>query len=142
MIQRWLWLFVLAVNGTAAVTLARGGSIGLAIAIGVVGLIGAYWISPWKGGRSARHAEVLKRPANEREVVIYWRPGCQFCAALKQQLGSAGKKAVWVNIWQDRKAAEFVRSVNNGNETVPTVVLDDEPQTNPEPDLVLARLDR
>ncbi len=45
-----------------------------------------------------------------------------------------------MNIWQDREAAEFVRSLNHGNETVPTVLLNGEPATNPDPALVKARL--
>ncbi|QFG70110.1 NrdH-redoxin [Ornithinimicrobium pratense] len=79
-------------------------------------------------------------PDSERQVVIYWRPGCGFCARLKSSLGADGDKAVWVNIWQDEEAAAFVRSVNDGNEVVPTVVIDGTPHTNPDPALVRDRL--
>ncbi|NLG20540.1 MAG: NrdH-redoxin, partial [Actinomycetales bacterium] len=50
-------------------------------------------------------------------------------------------KALWVNIWQDDEAAAFVRSVNDGNETVPTVVIDGEAHTNPDPEVVRQRLE-
>lgn len=40
----------------------------------------------------------------------------------------------------DQDAAEYVRSVNGGHETVPTVVVDGHPLTNPDPALVLDRL--
>ncbi len=47
---------------------------------------------------------------------------------------------MWVNVWQDADAAAFVRSVNDGNETVPTVVIDGIPATNPDPQAVYDRL--
>ncbi|WP_462417948.1 glutaredoxin domain-containing protein [Kytococcus sp. Marseille-QA3725] len=73
-------------------------------------------------------------------MVVYWHPGCMYCARLRRHLGRRREGARWVNIWQDREAAAFVRSVNGGNETVPTVVLDGEPYTNPDPETVAARL--
>lgn len=38
-----------------------------------------------------------------------------------------------VNIWKDPEAAALVRSVADGNETVPTVVIDGEAMVNPTP---------
>lgn len=73
-------------------------------------------------------------------VVIYWRPGCGFCARLRSTLGADGDKATWINIWEDKDAAAFVRSANDGNETVPTVVMDGIPVTNPSPTLVQEKL--
>ncbi|MGB3256514.1 MAG: glutaredoxin domain-containing protein [Ornithinimicrobium sp.] len=138
--QRYLWLFVLGLAGWSGLTFLGDGAtwVGLAVLATGVGL--AWWISPWRGGRTTRHAEVVSMPAQDKHVVVYWRPGCPFCARLRSALGAAAKKAVWVNIWQDREAAEFVRSLNQGNETVPTVLLDGEPVTNPDPVLVKARL--
>lgn len=78
----------------------------------------------------------------EEGVVIYWRPGCGFSARLDAVLRDVGDQATWHNIWEDDEAAEFVRSVNDGNETVPTVVIDGEPVTNPDPELVRQRLAR
>ena len=46
-----------------------------------------------------------------------------------------------MNIWQDAEARAFVRSVNDGNETVPTVVIDGRAHTNPDPALVRQRLE-
>jgi mycoredoxin len=73
-------------------------------------------------------------------VVIYWRPGCGFCARLRTSLGPDAEKATWVNIWDDQSAAAFVREANDGSETVPTVVLDGVAVTNPDPALVRDRL--
>ncbi len=75
-----------------------------------------------------------------QDVVIYWRPGCGFCSRLRSTLGADGDKATWINIWEDTEAAAFVRQSNDGNEVVPTVVLDGIPVTNPEPKLVKAKL--
>lgn len=50
----------------------------------------------------------------------------------------AGKRPapIWVDIWADPKAAAFVRSINDGNETVPTVVMGERIETNPPPSVV------
>lgn len=56
-------------------------------------------------------------------VVIYWRPGCTFCIMLRLRLRFTRLQCTWVNIWQDPQAAAFVRSVADGNETVPTVTV-------------------
>lgn len=73
-------------------------------------------------------------------VVIYWRPGCGFCSRLRSTLGAEADKASWINIWEDTEAAAFVRQANDGNEVVPTVLLDGIPVTNPDPKLVKEKL--
>lgn len=45
-----------------------------------------------------------------------------------------------INIWRDPEAAAYVRSVADGNETVPTVVIDGRPVVNPSPHAVVAAL--
>lgn len=138
--MRWLWLVMLAMTALLVVDAAREGRYPAAVAYGVLGLALTWWLSPWQGGRGVRHADVERLPAAERAVVVYWRPGCTYCARLRARLGRAGRRATWVNIWQDPEAAAFVRSVNDGDETVPTVVIDGRPVTNPDPRLVLDRL--
>ncbi len=44
------------------------------------------------------------------------------------------------NIWDDPEAASFVRSVANGNETVPTVVIGERAMVNPSINEVKAAL--
>lgn len=56
-------------------------------------------------------------------VRVYWRPGCGACRSLRMGLSEAGVVADWHNIWEDEAAADYVRSVANGNETVPTLVV-------------------
>ena len=60
-------------------------------------------------------------------VVVYWRPGCQYCARLVRALGAAGRERLyWVNIWDEPEAAERLRSYHRGLEIVPTMVVGDE----------------
>lgn len=72
--------------------------------------------------------------------VVYWRPGCVFCIKLRIRLHRHADRAVWVNIWRDPVAAQRVREVNDGNETVPTVFVGTDARTNPDPRWVRAQL--
>ena len=60
---------------------------------------------------------------NGGSVVVYRRDHCPFCFRLEQGLQHAGVDYEQRDIWADAEAADFVRSVNDGNETVPTVVV-------------------
>ena len=85
-------------------------------------------------------ADVTARP-EAYPVVIYWRPGCAFCMRLRVALiGVRG--ATWINIRRDEDASAFVRTVNDGNATVPTVVIDTVAHTNPAPRVVRRALRR
>ncbi|WP_030542734.1 glutaredoxin domain-containing protein [Streptomyces albus] len=64
-------------------------------------------------------------------VVVYWRPGCPYCMKLRLRLRFSRLRYTEVNIWRDKEAAAFVRSVANGNETVPTVTVAGLPMVNP-----------
>jgi mycoredoxin len=60
---------------------------------------------------------------------------------LTKQLDREGVTYDYVDIEQDPEAAEFVMSVNGGNQTVPTVVFEDGTAlTNPSLQTVLLRL--
>ena len=59
------------------------------------------------------------------QLIMYTTPWCGFCRNLKKQLARDGIEMTEVDIEQDMAAAEFVMSVNGGNQTVPTVVLPD-----------------
>ncbi len=71
-------------------------------------------------------------------ITVYWRPGCPFCLRMRWTLRLRRVRAEWVNIYRDPSASAFVRSVADGNETVPTVVIDGEPFVNPPPSRVVA----
>ena len=59
------------------------------------------------------------------QLTMYTTPWCGFCRNLKKQLARDGIEMAEVDIGQDPAAAEFVMSVNGGNQTVPTIVLPD-----------------
>ena len=64
-------------------------------------------------------------------VRFYWRPGCPFCVALRARLRRRGIRFEAINIWESPDAAALVRSVADGNETVPTVFVGDQAMVNP-----------
>ncbi|MEZ5262982.1 MAG: glutaredoxin domain-containing protein [Acidimicrobiia bacterium] len=73
-------------------------------------------------------------------VEFYWRAGCGFCAALERQLDRLGVTLDKRDIWADESAAAFVRSVANGNETVPTVKVGPAAMVNPSAKEVLGMI--
>lgn len=58
-------------------------------------------------------------------LTIYSTPWCGYCHRLKGQLEREGISFVEVDIEQQPEAAAVVETVNNGNQTVPTVVFHD-----------------
>lgn len=85
------------------------------------------------------HADAVAR--GDQGVTIYWRPGCPFCSRLRFAVRKDRHRITWVNIWKDQDARAFVASVNDGNETVPTVVVDGTAHTNPDPSVVKKALE-
>ena len=65
------------------------------------------------------------------QIEFYWRPGCPFCMTLERSLKRLGVPFTKHNIWDDPAHADFVRSVANGNETVPTVRVGETSLVNP-----------
>lgn len=83
------------------------------------------------------HFEDDSTPPRDAAVTVYWRPGCMFCSSLLRGLERSGLAFDRVDIWEDEDAAAFVRSVADGNETVPTVRVGDLALVNPSTDDVL-----
>ncbi len=76
-----------------------------------------------------------------QSVTMYSTPWCGFCRRLKSQLAREGIHITEINIEQDPAAADYVMSVNGGNQTVPTVVFPDGTAlTNPSAAQVRERL--
>jgi len=74
-------------------------------------------------------------------LTIYSTPWCGYCHRLMKQLDRAGVAYTSVDIERDPSAADYVMSVNGGNQTVPTVVFPDgSAATNPSVKDVLSRL--
>jgi mycoredoxin len=74
-------------------------------------------------------------------VVMYSTTWCGYCKRLKSQMDREGIAYSEVNIENEPDAAEFVMKVNNGNQTVPTLLFPDgTAATNPSLAEVKARL--
>jgi len=76
------------------------------------------------------------------EALVHWRPGCPFCAVLLLGLWFRRVPHRRIDIWKDAEAAGWVRSVNGGNETVPTVRIGELALTNPSTRAVIDALAR
>ena len=76
-------------------------------------------------------------------VTMYSTTWCGYCIRLKRQLDREGIAYSEINIEQDAAAADFVMSVNGGNQTVPTIRFPDGTAlVNPSATQVRARLAR
>jgi mycoredoxin len=76
-------------------------------------------------------------------LTMYTTRWCAFCRRLKSQLARDGIEITEVDIEREPAAAEYVMSVNGGNQTVPTVVFPDgSALTNPSAAQVKERLGR
>jgi mycoredoxin len=70
--------------------------------------------------------------ASDAPLTMYTTTWCGFCSRLKTALKAEGIPYTEVDIESDPAAAEFVMSVNRGNQTVPTVKFaDGSTMTNP-----------
>ncbi len=58
-------------------------------------------------------------------VTMYTTQWCGFCKRLKAQLARVGVEMAEIDIERDEAAAQFVESVNGGNQTVPTLLFAD-----------------
>ncbi len=79
-------------------------------------------------------------PTSDDAVSFYWRPGCPFCMSLERSLNKLGVPLDKRNIWDEPEAASFVRSVANGNETVPTIAVGSTFMVNPSGKEVVAAM--
>lgn len=74
----------------------------------------------------------------QKPVTVYWRPGCGFCARLFTDLDETDLEYERRNIWENPDDAAYVRSVADGNETVPTVTVGKSAMVNPSARAVVA----
>ena len=78
---------------------------------------------------------------NNASVIMYTTPWCGYCNRLKTVLKASGISYDEVDIEQDTAAAQFVGSVNGGNQTVPTLKFaDGSTLTNPAASEIEAKL--
>ncbi|MGR3938717.1 glutaredoxin domain-containing protein [Streptomyces sp. BRA346] len=137
----WTLPMLLVLCGAGLATgLTLRGSPGAAAAILLVFVLLAGVNSALVFPRSIGALEAQRRSAADGRPVVYWRPGCAYCLRLRTRLGRSARRAHWVDIWRDPAGAAVVREANDGNETVPTVVVAGRPHTNPDPAWVREQL--
>ncbi|MFI7244641.1 glutaredoxin domain-containing protein [Streptomyces qinglanensis] len=141
MMRSWIlpMLFVLS-GSVVAVAQFFEGDPGIAAAILLVFLALGGMNSPLIFPRSVAEPEAQRRSTADGRPVVFWRPGCAYCIRLRIRLGRSARQLHWVNIWRDPAGAAVVRAANDGNETVPTVVVAGRPHTNPGPEWVREQL--
>jgi hypothetical protein len=143
MMRAWILpvLLVLCGSVVAAAQIVKG-DVGTAAALLLVFLALAGVNSPLIFPKSIGAQEAQRRSAVDGRPVVFWRPGCTYCMRLRLRLGRGARQAYWVDIWRDPDGAAAVRAANDGNETVPTVVVAGRPHTNPDPRWVREQLSR
>ncbi|MER5428404.1 glutaredoxin domain-containing protein [Streptomyces sp. NPDC002588] len=141
MMRAWILPMLLVLSGSAVATgQIFEGRPGTAAALLPAFLALAGVSSPLIFPRSIGAQEAQRRSAVDGRPVVFWRPGCKYCIRLRIRLGRSARRLHWVDIWRDPAAAAAVRAANDGNETVPTVVVAGRPHTNPDPEWVREQL--
>ncbi|QCD54233.1 glutaredoxin domain-containing protein [Streptomyces hawaiiensis] len=143
MTRAWILPMLLVFCGSAlAAGLIVSGTPGAAAAFLLVFVLLAGVNSPLIFPRSIGALEAQRRSAVDGRPVVFWRPGCKYCMRLRIRLGRSARQVHWVDIWRDPAGAAAVRAANDGNETVPTVIVAGQPHTNPDPAWVREQLSR
>ncbi|MCX4782146.1 glutaredoxin domain-containing protein [Streptomyces sp. NBC_01264] len=141
MTRAWKLPLLLALCGSAvAAGLTFSGSPATAAVLLLLFLVLAGLQSPLVFPRPVTALEAQRRSAADGRPVVLWRPGCQYCIRLRLRLGRSASQLHWVDIWRDPAGASAAREANQGNETVPTVIVAGRPHTNPDPAWVRAQL--
>lgn len=141
MMRAWILPMLFVLSGAVVATgLVLRGSTGAAVALPLVFVLLAGVNSPLIFPRSIGALEAQRRSAVDGRPVVFWRPGCMYCLRLRIRLGRSARQLHWVDIWRDADGAAVVRAANDGNETVPTVVVAGRPHVNPDPEWVRGQL--
>ncbi|PZH15281.1 hypothetical protein C1I97_08515 [Streptomyces sp. NTH33] len=143
MVRAWTLPMLLVLCGSVVATgLVFSGTPGAAAAHLLVCVLLAGVNSPLVFPKSVGAVEAQRRSAVDGRPVVFWRPGCKYCLRLHIRLGRSARQLHWVDIWRDPAGAAVVRSANDGDETVPTVVVAGRPHVNPDPEWVREQLSR
>ncbi|MER7056183.1 glutaredoxin domain-containing protein [Streptomyces sp. NPDC000351] len=135
--RAWMLPGLLVVSGSGAATgLIAQGRLGTAVALLLMFVLLAAVHSPLVFPRSIGALEARRRSAADGRPIVYWRPGCAYCLRLRFRLGRGARRLHWVDIWRDPEGAAVVRAANDGDETVPTLMVAGRPYVNPDPDWV------
>ena len=141
MMRPWNLSLLLVLCGSVAATalLLSGGPVA-AVALLLVFAVLAGVHSPLVFPKSIGAMEAQQRSAVDGRPVVFWRSGCTYCLRLRLRLGRSARQLHWVDIWRDPAGAAAVRAANDGNETVPTVLVAGRAHVNPDPEWVREQL--
>ncbi|MGY0064337.1 glutaredoxin domain-containing protein [Streptomyces sp. LZ34] len=141
MTRAWILPMLLVVCGSLVATApaVRGFPVA-AVALLLLFVLLAGVHSPLVFPRSIGAVEAQRRSAIDGRPIVYWRAGCKYCLRLRIRLGRNAHRLHWVDIWRDPAGAAVVRAANDGNETVPTVMVAGQPHVNPDPEWVRGQL--
>jgi glutaredoxin len=143
MTRVWILPALLVLGGSVGATgLFLSGTPGAAAALLLVFVLLAGLHSPLVFPRPIGALEAQRRSVVDGRPIVFWRPGCKYCLRLRIRLGRSARQFYWVDIWRDPAGAAAVRAANDGNETVPTIVVAGQPHTNPDPAWVREQLSR
>ena len=68
---------------------------------------------------------MTKAEISTEKIILYGHAACFGVPPARQMLQKAGAPFEYIDIYQSAEAAARVRSINNGNESVPTLVFPD-----------------
>ncbi|GAA2286485.1 membrane protein [Streptomyces ruber] len=127
-------------GSVVAAALFHGEATGAAAVVLLLFVVLAGVHSPLAFPKPVGALEARRRSALDGRPVVFWRAGCKYCLRLRFRLGRDARRLYWVDIWRDAAGAAAVRAANDGNETVPTVVVAGRPHSNPDPAWVRGQL--
>ncbi|MFE4832431.1 glutaredoxin domain-containing protein [Streptomyces sp. NPDC056672] len=141
MTRTWILPILLVLCGSVVATgLIFQGRPGTAVVLLLVFVLLTGMNSPLIFPRSIGVLEAQRRSAADGRPIVFWRSGCKYCLRLRIRLGRNARQLHWVDIWRDPAGAAVVRAANEGNETVPTVLVAGRPHVNPDPEWVRRQL--
>lgn len=125
-------------------SMVLSGNLWVAAAVSVLGIVAARAILPRyvatltdDGSAVATEHGVAGRI---EAIEVFWRPGCPFVGGVGRVLDEAGVPTNLRDISENPDDAAIVRSIADGEETVPTLIVGPVALVNPSARLVMATL--
>lgn len=131
MVNRAGFIGLVAVMAGSVTALTWGDSPAEALTTGALMLAVGVGFGLWSY-RRGRHVPLAQAQTASAESggLMLWKPGCVYCERLIVGLRGEGR-VQWVNVKQDDDANALVRSLNDGNEYTPTMIVGDRVLRNP-----------
>ena len=127
-----------------ALSLVLTGNLWVAVAVLVLGIVAARAILRRSVAALTNDRSVVATEhavdGRIEAIEVFWRPGCPFFEGLGRTLDEAGVPTNLRDISENPDDAAIVRSIADGNETVPTLISGPVALVNPSARLVMATL--